>query len=72
MGRPKELTEEERRALLAKGYRPVEVWVLDTDDPAVREDIRRQCAAINKADEEDDIEEWLEAVHALEEPDDMR
>ena len=36
MGRPRELTEEERAELIAKGYRPVEVWVPDWDSPEIR------------------------------------
>ncbi len=50
MGRPRELTEEERRKLLSEGYRPVELWVLDWENPEVIERIKRECEAINISD----------------------
>ena len=50
MGRPKELTEAERADLIARGYKPVEVWVLDWDNPKVREEIERECAVIRESD----------------------
>ena len=69
MGRPKELSEEERQELLAKGYRPVEIWVPDLDNPKMLEELKRQAKAVAEADEKDGIFEWLEAVHALDDPD---
>lgn len=65
MGRPKELSEEERRDLIAKGYRPVEIWVPDLDNPKMLEELEKQARAVAEADEKDDIFEWLEGVHAL-------
>jgi antidote-toxin recognition MazE-like antitoxin len=50
MGRPRELTEEERAELIAKGYKPVEVWVPDWDSPEVQKRIKRECEAINESD----------------------
>lgn len=50
MGRPKELTEEERAKLIAEGYRPVEVWVPDWNSPMFLERLRRECEAINESD----------------------
>ena len=50
MGRPKELTEAERADLIARGYKHVEVWVLDWDNPKVREEIERECAVIRESD----------------------
>lgn len=50
MGRPKELTEEERAELIAQGFKPVEVWVLDWDNPKVREQIERDCELIRESD----------------------
>ncbi len=63
MGRPKELTDDEREALLAKGYRPVEIWVPDLDSPAMRDELRQQAQAVSHADEQDSVFEWLEVVH---------
>ena len=60
MGRPRELTEEERADLVAKGYKPVEVWVLDWDNPSVKEMIWKEVAAINEADERDGVPEFLD------------
>lgn len=50
MGRPRELTEEERTELLAKGYRPVEMWVPDLAKSEVRERLGRELKAIREAD----------------------
>lgn len=50
MGRPRELTQEERQKLIEEGYRPVELWVLDWDNPQVRERIERECQLIREAD----------------------
>ncbi len=50
MGRPKELTEEQRADLLARGYRPVEVWVPDSDSPAFLALMERECRTINESD----------------------
>jgi hypothetical protein len=72
VGRPKELTEEERAELLAKGFRPVEFWVPDLDNPEMRERLEREARAVAEADEKDDIFEWLASLHALDRPDDIR
>ena len=64
MGRPKELSEEERQELLAKGYRPVEVWVPDWDSPEIRERIRRECEAINEADRRSGELEYIDELVA--------
>ena len=72
MGRPKELTEEERQELLAKGYRPVEIWVPDFDNPEIRKQLEREAKAVAEADEKDDIFEWLASLHALARPDESR
>ncbi|MEC5291054.1 antitoxin MazE-like protein [Aurantimonas sp. C2-6-R+9] len=50
MGRPKELTEEQRADLRARGFVPVEVWVPDWDSPEFKEQLKRDCDAINAAD----------------------
>jgi hypothetical protein len=62
MGRPKELTEDERQELLAKGYRPIEVWVPDLSDPAVYALAEAEAKRIAVADHEEDIMDWIEAV----------
>lgn len=52
MGRPRELTEAERRELLAQGWRPVqaEIWVPDGNNPDFLARMKQDCAAINDAD----------------------
>lgn len=62
MGRPKELTEEEKAELLAAGYRPVEVWAPDLSDPAIHALAEAEAKRIAAADEEEDVMEWIEAV----------
>jgi t-SNARE complex subunit (syntaxin) len=64
MGRPRELTEDERQQLLADGYRPVEVWVPDFDSPIIQNRMRTEAKAIAEADrrsgELDRLEETVE------------
>lgn len=62
MGRPRELTDEERAELIAKGYRPVEVWVPDMNDPAVLAQADAEAKRIARADQEEDIMDWIETV----------
>ncbi|MGN6549467.1 MAG: antitoxin MazE-like protein [Pararhizobium sp.] len=62
MGRPKELTEEERSRLIAEGYRPVEVWVPDWNNPAFLARLQRECEAINESDRKSGVNEWLDEV----------
>ncbi len=62
MGRPRELSEEERQALLARGYRPVEMWIPDLSDPNVYALAEAEAKRIAVADQEEDITEWIEAV----------
>lgn len=61
MGRPRELTQEERQELLDKGYKPVEVWVPDLSDPAVYALAEAEAKRIALADQEEDIMDWIEA-----------
>lgn len=64
MGRPQELSEEERQELLAQGYKPVEIWVLDMENPEVRARIEQECAAIRESDRRSGELEWLDEVVA--------
>jgi hypothetical protein len=70
VGRPRELTPEERQRRRQLGLRPVEIWVPDLDAPGMGEKLKRQAAAVAVADEKDGIFEWLAAVDALDKPDD--
>lgn len=62
MGRPKELTEEERQELIAQGYKPVEVWVLDWENPKVMARIKKECEAIKESDRRNGELEYLDEV----------
>lgn len=62
MGRPRELTDAERAELIAKGYRPVEVWVPDLNDPVLLAQADAEAKRIARADQEEDILDWIEAV----------
>lgn len=64
MGRPRELSDEERRRLLAEGYEPVEMWVLDTKNSKVLEEIRQEARLIAEADRREGIDAALEAFAA--------
>ncbi|TNM62811.1 antitoxin MazE-like protein [Aliirhizobium smilacinae] len=50
MGRPRELTQDERADLIRRGYRPVEIWVPDGASEAYRQDAARQAQASVEAD----------------------
>jgi hypothetical protein len=62
MGRRKELTQEERQDLLAKGYRPIEIWVPDLENEAVRKRMEEEIRRIVEADEKEGISDWIAAV----------
>jgi len=60
MGRPRELTDSERQALMAGGYKPVEVWVADISSDDVWQQVYRDCDLIRASEEEADIDLWIE------------
>lgn len=62
MGRPRELTEEERAELIAEGYRPIEVWVPNLANPKMLALAVAEAKRIALADEEEDIGNWIDAV----------
>ncbi|WP_430251239.1 antitoxin MazE-like protein [Neorhizobium sp. DAR64860/K0K1] len=62
MGRPREVSEEERAELIRKGYRPIEVWVPDLDNESVRSQLQEEARKIAKADEAEGVMDWLDAV----------
>ncbi|GGE23954.1 hypothetical protein GCM10011390_49180 [Aureimonas endophytica] len=62
MGRPRELSDTERAELLAKGYRPVELWVPDLSDPDLRALAVEEGQRIARADEDEGVMDWLELV----------
>lgn len=60
MGRPTELSPEERADLIRRGYRPVEFWVPDIENAALSAQLREEARRIVNAN--DDITDWLEAA----------
>jgi len=62
MGRPQELTPEQRAELLARGYRPVEIWLPDFTNPELRAQAVAEAKRIAIADHEEDVLTWIEAV----------
>ena len=61
MGRPRELTEEERQKLLAEGYRPVEVWLPDLWSDEVWKQIEEDCRLIRESDRRTGMMKTLDA-----------
>jgi len=51
-----------REQMRAKGLRPIEVWVPDTNRPGFADEVRRQAQLINKSDQREDIMDWSESV----------
>lgn len=64
MGRPRELTPEERQRLIAEGYKPVEIWVPGIVTDTYLAEADRQASAAAHADVEDRVTEWIDAVSA--------
>jgi len=61
MGRPKELTDEEKADLLARGYRPYEVWLPDVWSEEFWTQIEKDCQLIREADHRENMPEVLDA-----------
>lgn len=61
MGRPKELTDEEKADLLAKGYKPYEVWLPDVWSEEFWTQIEKDCQLIREADRRENMPEVLDA-----------
>jgi hypothetical protein len=62
MGRPRELSPEEREDLLRRGYKPVEIWVPDLENEVVRAQLAEEARRVAEADERDDVTDWIVAV----------
>lgn len=59
------LTDERRADLRARGYKPVELWVLDRESPAFKAELRRQAkivASASTVDEYGDIDAFTEEM----------
>ncbi|MBD0414681.1 antitoxin MazE-like protein [Oryzicola mucosus] len=60
MGRPREISQEERAELIRQGYRPIEIWVPDTTTDVYRREAARQARAAVEADREAGIIELID------------
>jgi hypothetical protein len=61
MGRPKELSEEERQELLARGLRPFEVWLPDVWSDEFWKQMQEDCRLIRDADRRENMDKVLDA-----------
>ena len=61
MGRPRELSEQERAALLAKGYKPVEIWVPDWWSSIFDQKLEEIGSSIRQSDRNSRMDQVLEA-----------
>lgn len=62
MGRPRELTPEERADLISRGYRPVEIWVPDVNAEALQNQLKEEARRIAEADVQNNVVDWVEAA----------
>ncbi len=60
----RKLNDEERQALRDRGYRPVEMWVLDLDDPKIVAELREEARRIAESDCLTGMDKVLEAYAA--------
>ena len=51
-----------RKRMRAMGLRPVTIWVPDTRSKKFAEEVRRQAAAIARADRESDDQAFIDAI----------
>jgi hypothetical protein len=58
----RKLSNDERRKLIDRGYRPVEVWLPDTTSAEYKAEADRQARAAAAMDVEDRVMEWIDAV----------
>lgn len=58
----RKLTDAQRTELQAQGFRPVEVWLRDWDDPVFLTEAQRQARIAAARHEEDDAMRWVEQV----------
>ncbi len=62
MGRPREISPEERADLIRRGYRPAEIWVPDLTSATFHRQVELEAQRIAEADAQDDVTGWIEAV----------
>jgi hypothetical protein len=60
MGRPKELSEEERQKLRSEGLQPIEVWMPDIWSDEIWDQAYKDCELIRSSEERADVNLWVE------------
>jgi hypothetical protein len=60
----RERVSEYRRRMRERGYRPVQIWVLDVRTPGFAIEAHRQAATVAVGDQMGDDQEWVEAISA--------
>jgi hypothetical protein len=61
MGRPQELTEEQKQELLARGLRPFEVWLPDVWSDEFWKQMEEDCRLIRESDKRENMDKVLDA-----------
>lgn len=61
---PRERVAKRRAALRAQGYKLKQIWVLDLDNPRVREEIREACRRISSSPHREDEIAFAEALQS--------
>ena len=56
---------EEYKRLWDQGLRPCIIWLPDTTDPEIREQIRREAQSIARCPHEEEDMAWVESVSIL-------
>ena len=59
-----ERVRRHRQRLRAQGLRPIQLWLPDTRDPKIVEEVRRQSLLLRDSASEREINDWLEAAQA--------
>lgn len=57
---PREKQRRYRARLRARGLRPVQIWVPDSNAPGFAAECKRQSLLLNASREEQDIQEFIE------------
>lgn len=63
-GPARKQARERRQGMRARGLRRAHLWVHDTADPRVRDEIGREVAAIRAQDRREGMEAYVDAVLA--------
>jgi hypothetical protein len=68
--RPAQTARTQQRRLRAKGLRPIETWVPDTNAPGFAEEARRQALAIANSPYDEEDQAFVESLAEGDDPTD--